>query len=413
MQLKNILLFAFFGLLFYSGFGQIAGCTDPQAQNYNASATVNNGSCVYPVTTVNPTLAFTLPNQVKESSGLVMFNGKLWTFNDSGGEPILYAVDTTSHQIVQQITVSSAFNMDWEDITMDEEYLYVGDMGNNSGDRDDLVVYKILKSSIPINGNSSVQASAIKFSYADQKDFSKSKEHNFDCESIVSAGDSLYLFTKNRADQYCHIYSLPKQSGTYSIQRKDRFNTQGLITGADYDATTGQVLLTGYTPQTYIPFAWILFDFQDHDFFQGNKRRIELQNTLSTQVEGVTFYAPHQAFISAEKSSGYSARVFTMNLSSWTGFTGINETDTQNGTRQIVILENPVKNKILKFETDLIQNDFKLDIIDSTGRLVKQVNLSASQKQGYTVDISQLNAGTYFMSAITKDEAFHATFIIP
>ncbi len=413
MQIKNILALAFFGLLFYSGYGQIAGCTDSQAQNYNASATINNGSCIYPITAVTPNLAYTLPNQVKETSGLVVFNGKLWTFNDSGGEPILYAIDTTSHQIVQQITVSSASNVDWEDITMDDEYLYVGDMGNNSGVRDDLVVYKILKTSIPINGNSSVQASAIKFSYADQKLFSKTWEHNYDCESIISAGDSLYLFTKNRADQYCHIYSLPKEPGTYAIHCKDRFNTQGLITGADYDASTGQVLLTGYTSQAYIPFVWLLFDFPNHDFFGGNKRRIELQNTLSTQVEGVTFYLPRQVLLSAEKSSGYSARVFKLNLSTWTGFTDLNETEVRNTNPRLVIIENPVKNKILKLEAKHFQSDFKLDIMDSTGRLVKQVNLFGSHEKEFSVDVSQLISGTYFMSAIISDEAFHATFIIP
>jgi hypothetical protein len=206
---------------------------------------------------------------------------------------------------------------------------------------------------------------------------------------------------------------LPKEPGTYAIHRKDRFNTQGLITGADYDASTGQVLLTGYTSQAYIPFVWLLFDFPNHDFFGGNKRRIELQNTLSTQVEGVTFYLPRQVLLSAEKSSGYSARVFKLNLSTWTGFTDLNETEVRNTNPRLVILENPVKNKILKLEAKHFQSNFKLDIMDSTGRLVKQVNLFGSHEKEFSVDVSQLISGTYFMSAIISDEAFHATFIIP
>lgn len=412
MQIKTLLVAFILSSSFYSGFGQISGCVDPQAQNYNQSATVNDGSCVYPLTNVNPSLAFILPTAVKETSGLVFFNGKLWTFNDSGGSPILYAVDTTTHQIVQQITLSNATNVDWEDIAMDEDYVYVGDMGNNSGQRNDLVIYKVLKTSIPINGNSSVQASAIKFSYDDQKTFSKLKDHNFDCESIIAAGDSLYLFTKNRADQHCHIYSLSKQPGTYSVKRKDRFDARGLVTGADYQPATGQVLMTGYTPYTYNPFVWILFDFPDHDFFKGNKRRIELQNTLSTQVEGVTFIGPQQVMLSAEKSSGYSARVFNLDLSSWTSFTGVNENDTGLSNRRFVIVENPVVNKALKLKVDFIHDDFRLDIVDSTGRSVKQMNFKGSHEQTITVDVSQLVKGTYFVSATTGRENFHTTFIL-
>ena len=36
-----------------------------------------------------------LPEEVCETSGLFFHNGRLWTHNDSGGEPILYALDTT------------------------------------------------------------------------------------------------------------------------------------------------------------------------------------------------------------------------------------------------------------------------------------------------------------------------------
>ena len=44
-----------------------------------------------------------LPEEVKETSGLFMHNGRLWTHNDSGGKPILYALDTTELPVTDDL----------------------------------------------------------------------------------------------------------------------------------------------------------------------------------------------------------------------------------------------------------------------------------------------------------------------
>ena len=40
-----------------------------------------------------------LPPEVSETSGLLFFNNLLITHNDSGGEPLLYEVDTLTREI--------------------------------------------------------------------------------------------------------------------------------------------------------------------------------------------------------------------------------------------------------------------------------------------------------------------------
>ena len=412
MQAKVIVLSIIFLVMARIGSAQVAGCTDPRALNFNPSASTNDGSCDYSVTVVNPPFVFELPQQVKETSGLLFFNGKLWTFNDSGGSAVLYAIDTTNGAVVQQITVSNVTNDDWEDITMDNQYIYIGDFGNNDGTRDNLVIYKILKSSIPINGNSSVQATSIRFTYEDQKSFVKSKNHNFDCEAVIAAGDSLFLFTKNRLDQHCHIYSLPKIPGNYQAKRKDRFNTNGLVTGADYNSETNQIILTGYTQQTYVPFLWFLFDFQGNDFFKGNKRRIELANLFTTQIEGVSYYAPFKAFITAEKSPTFSARTFKIDNMNWTGYTHLSEPESGDKKNKLVVVENPIRNKELKLRTDLMKGDFRLDIIDSVGKVVKQLFLKQTEEEILSIDVSHLKPGTYYVTAFTERKSYSTLFII-
>ena len=50
----------------------------------------------------NPQLKALLPTEVSETSGLFFHNGRLWTHNDSGGKPILYALDTTTFEVVNE-----------------------------------------------------------------------------------------------------------------------------------------------------------------------------------------------------------------------------------------------------------------------------------------------------------------------
>jgi hypothetical protein len=53
--------------------GQVAGCRDKFAANYNPKATVNDGSCMYAPVTVTPTMKFVLPSMLSENSGMIFW----------------------------------------------------------------------------------------------------------------------------------------------------------------------------------------------------------------------------------------------------------------------------------------------------------------------------------------------------
>ena len=61
-----------------------------------------------------------------------------WGFNDSGGKNILYAFDR-SGKIKMEIEIVNAGNDDWESITQDAKHIYIGDFGNNNGNRNNFV----------------------------------------------------------------------------------------------------------------------------------------------------------------------------------------------------------------------------------------------------------------------------------
>ena len=247
-----------------------------------------------------------LDDAVKESSGLVFLNDKLITHNDSGGANSLYQLDTLNGSISKTTTIKNSTNKDWEDIAVDSQYIYIGDFGNNNGNRKDLLIYKIKISDYLNSGNSSINNEEIKFSYSDQTIFNASPYNtNFDAEAIISLGNNLYIFTKNWVNKWTNIYSLEKNAGTYVASKIDSINVKGFITGADYDKSTNTISLLGYENNSN--FLIELSEFKNSNFSAGTIKRYNLKvpQNSSVQTEGLS-YLLNNYYISAEKNSGNS-----------------------------------------------------------------------------------------------------------
>jgi hypothetical protein len=242
-----------------------------------------------------------LSSIVYESSGLIYLNGKIITHNDEGNLPILYEIDSTSQMINRQVVIANASYNDWEDICFDSTFIYIAEFGNNHNDRTDLRVFRISINDYFNTPNDTVFADTISFSYSDQFDFSFSvNQTNFDAETLISYKDSLYIFTKNWNNERSNIYSLPKQPGDYLISRIDSFNSNGLITGGDYNTLTNEVILIGY--KIPVPFVIKLSQYSAGKFSNGiiEKEILFLQG--SPQVEGITVIDQYNYFFSAEES---------------------------------------------------------------------------------------------------------------
>lgn len=376
-------------LLLLSHFGHAQpGCTDVYAANYNPSATSNDGSCTYAPATTALTLRAPLPGALSESSGMVWSDGKLWMHNDGGNAKAIYVVDTATGAILQTVTIDNYSNTDWEDIAADDTYIYVGDFGNNNGTRKDLKVLKIRKADIGSQASVQVNAQAISFSYADQTDFSSSSTHNFDCEALISVGDSLYLFSKNRGDLQSKIYALPKTPGSYSVQPKASFLVNGLVTGADYNPAADEIILIGYAANYLVSFLWILSDFSGSDFYSGNKRRVDLSNFQYWQTEAVACIGGGRFFISCETQGGKNASLYT-GATDWLPIAVNLPHDAPEANAPL--FPNPAE-EFIQFPH--LASAHSYQVFDSTGKAVLTGTLD---KGNNTVGLQALPAGNYFI----------------
>jgi hypothetical protein len=198
---------------------------------------------------------------INESSGIAASrrNPKLfWTHNDSGDGPFIYALDRQgNHRGAWRIAGASA--IDWEDIAVGpgprsrQSYIYIGDIGDNSRKRDEIIVYRITEPLIVSKDSSSrkgkprntAAAEVIRLKYPDGK---------HDAETLLvhpSTGD-LYIVTKvmgAAAGVYKLKAPLPKLTDTTLAHVGDiRFPNQliGFITGGDISPDGKRVVLCDY-----------------------------------------------------------------------------------------------------------------------------------------------------------------------
>ena len=295
--MQKILIFFFLAVT--GSYAQTQGCTDRLAKNFNPKATENNGSCAYASAKVKALFSEKLSDSIPETSGLIAFDHLLWTHNDDH-DTTLYGLDKKG-QIKKKITLQGLKNNDWEEISQDSLYLYLGDFGNNyKGTRKDLKILRIDKKSVLKNAPI---IDTIAFSYDNQTDFNVQKANttDFDCEAFVVLQDSIYLFTKQWTSKKTSVYSLPKNPGTHIAQLKETLDIQGLITGATVLPKKKAIILCGYSKMLQ-PFVYLLYDYKKNAFLAGNKRKIKIELPFH-QVEGIAtedekvFYLTNEATI--------------------------------------------------------------------------------------------------------------------
>jgi len=412
-------LFTIAILLVLSSFAnaqQIEGCTDPQANNFNESATVNDGSCTYNTTVYKPDFKFLIPAEVDETSGLIFWADGYWTHNDSGGQPTIYKIDTLTGEVIQRITLSGATNRDWEDIAQDENFIYVGDHGNNSGNSKDLAIYIIKKSDIPDNGDKTVSTEKIMFVYSDYPGkVERKRDNNFDCEAMIATDEWIYLFSKNRGDNQTKQYRLPKTAGEYTAELVYTFNTAGLVTGADYNKEENELILVGYTNGNWIPFLWVMFDFEDEDFFGGNKRRIDMATVTATQTEGICYTHGKNGIISSEDNPLFNTTMYGFTTSKWTDKQHATVKEYATNGFDFTILPNPIKgNKLKLYFEQLPANHYNIAVYDSMGNQLKTEEYNFKQKENglhLKIKLSSLKSGVYFVRVNSNKFSLEKKFV--
>jgi hypothetical protein len=139
-----------------------------------------------------------------ESSGVAASRalpGILWTVNDSGNDPVLFATDTLGTDL-GAFDVSGASNLDWEDAAVgpcgDGSCVYIADTGDNAEVRAEVAIHRVRE---PVPGprarGTTAAGEALRVRYPDAP-------HDVEAMYVDAAGD-VYLVTKGRTGGVLHF----------------------------------------------------------------------------------------------------------------------------------------------------------------------------------------------------------------
>lgn len=381
---------------------QVPGCPDPQALNYDPLATNNDGTCLYPPTASTPLLLSALSDTLRETSGLAFAGGMLWTHNDSGFPPVLHAMDTATGQILRQVFLAGVSATDWEDLALSEEHLYVGDFGNNAGNRKDLAILRVSLDSLLAPDTDTLWPEVIGFHYPDQTDFSPAPNQTpWDAEAFFHEGEHLHVFTKDWVTQQTKYYSIPDSPGQHTAILRDSFDCMGLVTGATIDPEGGEIVLCGYRNVglgIWTCFAWLLFDYPEGQPLRGSRRRIELGTALAMgQLEGVWMTPDQRGWMTGEAIAlgpfSQAARLHEFDFASFLAGTPSSSGPQAIDRGRLRLFPNPARGPVY-WEADATLLGRNWRIVSPLGHLIREGQFHALLGM---LDGGTLPAGVWYL----------------
>lgn len=280
----------------------------------------------YPILEIQ--IQTSLPEKVKESSSLARFNGQTWTANDSGDGANLYQIDEQTGQVIKQVHINDVISYDWESLAQDAGNLFVMDCGNNHGTRDSRTIINIdTEALVAADDGASIEAlNTVKFSMADKPEEALTMYmHDYDCEASAVVDEQLWVLSKNWTDLQTRLYRMDLVEITngvasdtvISVIPEQTLNVDGLITAADYNADTGQLVLLGYDDSLIYkhPFIWLV-SVENESLNWETAKRFNL--APYGQWESILWQGKQELLLTAEASWGIDGRVGIVVLSSST-----------------------------------------------------------------------------------------------
>ncbi len=237
-----------------------------------------------------------LPKIINETSGLEILNEVFITHNDSGGEPTLYFFNLNG-EIINSITLEEEsfweiYKNDWEDITADENYIFIANTGNNFGTRDNLNIIKVKTTDFSID-------SKIDISYKDQETFLPRPKHKYDAEALFLIEDKIAMLSKDRSKLFTDLYLIDKESNSKQVlESKITYNVNSLITGGDYNQDISLLALVSYNSKGN-QFLILFEDFNLENLSEKKFRKFKIPIERA-QIEGIKIIDNSTFWITSE-----------------------------------------------------------------------------------------------------------------
>ena len=181
----------------------------------------------------------------------------LWVHNDSGDSARIFAMNSQGDEL-GVYNLSGAAAVDWEDIAIGpgplegQDYLYVGDFGDNARTRSSITVYRLAEPVVDSTSNAGTMdlggVESLHMQYPDTV---------YDCETLMvdPVDGDLYLVTKDRAgENMAHVFRTPVDQAAGSMVTLEFVESLAMssqVTGGDISADGEDILIRQYHQAYY------------------------------------------------------------------------------------------------------------------------------------------------------------------
>lgn len=252
-----------------------------------------------------PSLEAPLPEALEETSGIAAsraHRGVFWSHNDSGGDPAVFAIDSTG-TVRARVRVEAAFNRDWEDIAVGpcepgagEDCLFIAETGDNAERHRNVAVYRIPEPD-PTTDTVSAPADILRFTYPDGPR---------DAESIFVTEAGINIINKGRSDAI-ELFRLEppyRATETVTAQRVQQLappptSHSAQVTAAAVDPGGNQVVVRSYSGLRFFEI--------DADTLRPHGRAADVVAPRQQQGEGVDFAGNGRFILTSESRADRSA----------------------------------------------------------------------------------------------------------
>lgn len=184
-----------------------------------------------------------LDDRITESSGLAVSQVQpdlLWTHNDSGDGPWLYGVDQTG-AVTTTIFLTGVSATDWEAMSpgRDEEgnpALFVGDIGDNSTSRSEVVVHRVAEPST--TGHHDLAPTSFTLQYPDGP-------HDAEALLVHPESNRLFVVTK-QAGEAAPVFAAPAMLDPWNVNVLQRVGSVSAYATDGAFTPDGRILLRTY-----------------------------------------------------------------------------------------------------------------------------------------------------------------------
>lgn len=276
---------------------------------------------------------------IGEMSGIVKSRrhpDMYWVHNDSGDNARIFAIRSDGSSVLPTYSKFSRYgdeaeagkqqwegfevlyagNVDWEDIALDQNYLYLADLGNNLNARRDLVIYAISE----IDPTASTRSAVVQkwpVHYPEQREFPPGNWH-YDSESLFTSDGQLYLITKHRKAGAMTTFEAGANLYRLDTRHTDQSNALTLVDSSSLiTAATGADVSPAGTTLAVISYGDLfLFDkpATGDAWLSSTYRRIPLDRTVMGQVEAVAWQDESTVLVTNEGRDIFRLDAATLGL---------------------------------------------------------------------------------------------------